>query len=135
MTIRHTKQAMRLTVAVLAWQDTDPQVAMWGYELAARSHVRTGTLYPLLDRFVKEGWLVEIPDEQADSRGGHRPPRRCYRVSAQGLAEMRELLAPAVQLTSASVVTPAQIAARIAASSAPAAVPCRDMSVTQDVKR
>lgn len=53
-----------------------------------------GTLYPLLARMHKQGWVA---DSWQPGSGG--PPRRCYRITAAGrqaLAEFEEFWNPLV---------------------------------------
>lgn len=54
----------------------------WGYELSKASGVRSGVLYPILERMLKDDWLTDgWEDPPADSR---RPKRRYYRLTDKG---------------------------------------------------
>lgn len=53
-----------------------------GYELAALTGIKSGTLYPLLIRLEAQGYLEA--QWQPPAAGG-RPPRHAYRLSAEGL--------------------------------------------------
>lgn len=63
----------------------------YGYELAAALHeaglplVKEGSIYPLLARLQRRGLLTSY---RAPAAGG--PPRRYYRVTADGRAELAE---------------------------------------------
>jgi len=75
-----------LIQVVLALMD-EPLERHWGYELSKRSGVRSGVLYPILGRMLDEGWLEdgwEDPSEIETSR----PPRRYYRLTAEGTAAL-----------------------------------------------
>jgi PadR family transcriptional regulator len=76
---------MRLTNAtvqvVLALLDDTVNVH-YGYDLGKRARVRTGVLYPILQRMLQEGWLEDHWEDTAASRG--RPPRRYYTVTDVG---------------------------------------------------
>jgi len=52
-----------------------------GYELASRTAIRSGTLYPLLIRLEAQGYL-EAEWQQPLASG--RPPRHAYRLTAAG---------------------------------------------------
>ena len=53
----------------------------YGYELASLTGVKSGTLYPLLIRLERQGWL-EAEWQQPAASG--RPPRHAYRLTAAG---------------------------------------------------
>lgn len=52
-----------------------------GYELARLANVKSGTLYPLLIRLERDGYLEA--EWQPPVEGG-RPPRHAYRLTASG---------------------------------------------------
>ena len=52
-----------------------------GYELASRTGIKSGTLYPLLIRLEAQGYL-EAEWQQPLASG--RPPRHAYRLTAAG---------------------------------------------------
>ena len=53
----------------------------YGYELASRTGIRSGTLYPLLIRLEAQGYLQA--EWQPPAASG-RPPRHAYRLTAEG---------------------------------------------------
>ncbi|WP_236616950.1 PadR family transcriptional regulator [Sphingobium lactosutens] len=53
-----------------------------GYELARLADLKSGTLYPLLIRLEKQGYLDA--EWQPPSEAG-RPPRHAYRLTASGV--------------------------------------------------
>ncbi|QWC85214.1 PadR family transcriptional regulator [Nocardioidaceae bacterium] len=55
---------------------------IWGYALSKKSGVRSGVLYPMLDRMMGEGWLEDHWEEHAEGR--KRPPRRYYTLTDSG---------------------------------------------------
>ncbi|WP_255467917.1 PadR family transcriptional regulator [Plantibacter sp. M259] len=59
---------------------------IWGYQLSKRSGVRSGVLYPQLDRMLDEGWLKDHWEERQD--GQKRPPRRYYTLTDSGRREL-----------------------------------------------
>jgi PadR family transcriptional regulator, regulatory protein PadR len=64
----------------------------WGYELSKQAEVRSGVLYPMLTRLVREGLLADGWEDPATIRD-RRPPRRYYVVTDKG----RQVLGAVVQ--------------------------------------
>ena len=81
---------MQVALALMA----EPDARHWGYGLRERAGVRSGVLYPVLQRMLNTGWLADGWEEQA-VKG--RPPRRYYRLTATGKTALRELIAVARQ--------------------------------------
>lgn len=54
----------------------------WGYELSKASGVRSGVLYPILDRMLCEGWLTDGWEDPPP--GTQRPRRRYYELTDKG---------------------------------------------------
>lgn len=95
-------------VALAIFQmDTEGDGRIWGYALSKRSGVRSGVLYPQLDRMTAEGWLESDWEVQDEAR--KRPPRRYYQLTEAGRTELgavvrqaqREQRFAGVQLTGA----------------------------------
>jgi DNA-binding PadR family transcriptional regulator len=65
------------------------QRARWlhGYELSEQCGLQSGTLYPILMRLSDRG-MLESRWEPSPHEG--RPPRRLYRLTAEGVAHARE---------------------------------------------
>ena len=63
-----------------------------GADLYNRIKISSGTLYPLLARLEKAGWLVS-EWEQLDPREAARPRRRYYRMTALGERKANAALA------------------------------------------
>ncbi|WP_106850301.1 PadR family transcriptional regulator [Blastococcus sp. Marseille-P5729] len=55
---------------------------LWGYALSKRSGVRSGVLYPQLDRMMGEGWLEDHWEERTQDQ--KRPARRYYTLTDAG---------------------------------------------------
>jgi PadR family transcriptional regulator PadR len=86
--IRFSKQTLRLLEALLV------HATQWhhGYALSQVTGLASGTLYPILMRLEKSGWL-ETRWEDAPAPG--RPPRHFYRLGGNGLEWAREELSAA----------------------------------------
>jgi PadR family transcriptional regulator PadR len=63
---------------------------LYGLELMRATGLRSGTLYPLLERMVDEGWVARRW-ESAENPAG--PRRRFYRLTSSGATEGRLRLA------------------------------------------
>jgi PadR family transcriptional regulator, regulatory protein PadR len=71
----------------------DPAAPVYGFELMQRTRFPSGTVYPILARLERAGWItgeLEMPDDA--SREG-RPRRRLYRLTAEGAVAARTALA------------------------------------------
>ena len=76
------------TLAVLAVLQRPGPAWHYGYDLTKQTGLKSGTLYPILARLQRGGWL-----EQRWGRpsGIGRPPRHLYRLSRKGKIAAREL--------------------------------------------
>ena len=87
---------MKITLATLrvlrALVDTAGKPC-YGYDLMQASHLKSGTLYPILDRLLAEGMLLRSTETSAPPSGG--PARQYYVITAEGLALARQHLAEA----------------------------------------
>jgi PadR family transcriptional regulator PadR len=94
----------RLTLQLLAVLNLmleAPSADWYGLELAQRIKLKSGTIYPLLARLERVGWL-ESHEENIDPSTEGRPRRRLYHLTAEGeraahihLAESREVIGTA----------------------------------------
>jgi PadR family transcriptional regulator len=71
------------TLSVLAMLCEQPSEWRHGYELAKRTGLKSGTLYPILVRLADRG-LMEARWEEEQPAG--RPRRHLYRLTPDGLA-------------------------------------------------
>jgi PadR family transcriptional regulator PadR len=88
------------TLAVLNVFLDQPAEWVYGLELVERLGFKGGTVYPLLARLERFGWL-ESRREEVDPGQVHRPRRRLYRLTGEGqrhaaaaIDEWRALLSP-----------------------------------------
>jgi PadR family transcriptional regulator len=89
------------TVRVLNAFIEQPTDKHYGLELMRRTGLKSGTLYPVLARLERMGWLRSSA-EDIDPVDAGRPARRYYEITPDGLegarlakAEMFAQLAPA----------------------------------------
>jgi PadR family transcriptional regulator, regulatory protein PadR len=77
------------TLTVLSVMLSDPDAECYGLQLSGRSGLKPGTIYPILDRLLKAGWL-ERRWEGIDPTVEGRPRRRLYRLTAVGAVVARQ---------------------------------------------
>lgn len=75
-------------LAVLSVLVGDPAAEWYGLELTKLAGLKPGTIYPILDRLLKLGWL-ERRWEQIDPVAEGRPRRRLYRLTGMGASSAR----------------------------------------------
>jgi PadR family transcriptional regulator len=71
------------TQAILAALLEDVTEPHYGLEIAKAAGLPSGTIYPVLARLEREGW-VESERENVDASVAGRPPRRYYRLTGDG---------------------------------------------------
>lgn len=85
---------MHKTTTVLTVADAflaSPTERFWGYELSKTTGIRTGTLYPILTRFLNAGWITDGWEDTDEKTGERRPPRRYYTLSDAGAQALLSL--------------------------------------------
>lgn len=70
----------------------DPSAPHYGYDLMKAARLPSGTLYPMLARLQQEGLVDSQWEDQRPDAGG-RPPRKYYRLTAEGARVARLELA------------------------------------------
>jgi PadR family transcriptional regulator PadR len=78
--------------AVLAVLLAEPDSDRYGLELMQAAGLPSGTLYPVLARLEKAGWVV-AEWETIDPVAAGRPARRYYRLTPDGAVAARHELA------------------------------------------
>jgi PadR family transcriptional regulator, regulatory protein PadR len=91
---------------------TDPSAQHYGYDLMKAAKLPSGTLYPMLARLQQDGLVDSEWEAQREDAGG-RPPRKYYRLTAEGLRVAR------LELAQAASAAPARRARQAAARPAP----------------
>jgi PadR family transcriptional regulator PadR len=76
------------TLSVLSAMLREPDADWYGLDLSKRSGLKPGTIYPILDRLLKAGWL-ERHWEPIDPATEGRPRRRLYRLTGVGAPAAR----------------------------------------------
>lgn len=84
--------------AVLSVFLADPAADQYGLNLMKATGRPSGTLYPILTRLQRAGW-IRAEWEDVDVAAAGRPARRYYRLTPDGLVAARtELAAVSAQL-------------------------------------
>jgi PadR family transcriptional regulator, regulatory protein PadR len=91
---------------------SDPTTPYYGYDLMKAARLPSGTLYPMLARLQHEG-LVDSEWESPRQDANGRPPRKYYRLTAEGQRVAR------LELARDSCPAPGRRAGRAAARLAP----------------
>jgi DNA-binding PadR family transcriptional regulator len=73
-----------------------PTADWYGLEIARRAGLKSGTIYPILARLERVGWLHSAW-EGIDPAIAGRPRRRLYRLTGAGEQAVRTQLGDAVQ--------------------------------------
>ena len=83
-----TASVLKVVAALLA----DPGADRYGLQLMQDTGLPSGTLYPILTRLERAGWVTS-QWEQIDPAAEGRPSRRYYRLTAQGATAARREVA------------------------------------------
>ncbi|MFC6022814.1 PadR family transcriptional regulator [Plantactinospora solaniradicis] len=86
--VRVTTAVARVLAAFLE----DPATDRYGLDLIASTGLASGTLYPILVRLQRAGW-IDSAWEDVDPVAAGRPARRYYRLTPDGLVRARTELA------------------------------------------
>lgn len=82
---RLTSSVLKVMAALLA----DPTAEHYGLRLMQQTGLPSGTLYPILVRLERAGW-VRSRWELVDPAAEGRPTRRYYRLTAEGAEQARD---------------------------------------------
>jgi PadR family transcriptional regulator PadR len=84
---RLTQQTLKVLGALMSGHARE----LSGAEIAKVSKLSSGTLYPILYRLEEFGWL-DSRWEAGDPVALRRPRRRYYRITAEGVKKVREVV-------------------------------------------
>jgi PadR family transcriptional regulator len=79
------------TLQVLSVLVDDPLGQHYGLELSKQAGLKSGTIYPILARLEKAGWVTSAW-EGIDPVIQGRPQRRYYQITADGVRAARQAL-------------------------------------------
>jgi len=86
--LRVSPQTLRILESLLV------RPADWrhGYAISQATDIASGTLYPVLMRLEKQGWLETRWEELGKESHVGRPPRHLYRLTSEARSWAREEL-------------------------------------------
>lgn len=87
----------RQTQAVLRQALVEPAREWYGLEMVWATGLPSGTVYPIISRLERCGWILSRWEDPAEHEAEGRPRRRYYRLSADGAEHARLALAKARQ--------------------------------------
>jgi PadR family transcriptional regulator PadR len=61
-----------------------------GFDIIDATDLPSGTVYPILRRLDREGFVKSRWEKQADAQRAQRPPRRYYQLTAAGEALLEQ---------------------------------------------
>lgn len=79
-------------IKVLAAFLESPTSELYGLQLLRATNLKSGTLYPLLDR-LEDGGMLKSRWEAEDTSTSGGPRRRFYRLTASGTHDARQIVA------------------------------------------
>jgi PadR family transcriptional regulator PadR len=88
--MRTSDSLIALAVALMQRPDDEH----WGYDLSRSADLRSGVLYPILQRLLNEQWVTD-GWEDIDPKVEGRPRRRFYKLTPLGSVELGALAARA----------------------------------------
>lgn len=71
---------------------SDPYSEHYGAEICQTASIAPGTVYPMLDEWATRGWLSNRPETQAqaEQRKAKGPPRRYWKLTAEGRNQLTD---------------------------------------------
>ncbi|MEU8296967.1 PadR family transcriptional regulator [Micromonospora sp. NPDC048909] len=76
----------------------DSDQPRWGLEIIKLTGRPSGSVYPLLERLERHGWVTSTWEAETERRG---PRRRMYQLTAEGAGEARRVCARATVVRAA----------------------------------
>ena len=86
--LRMTTSVLKVVAALLAEAESE----RYGLQLMQDTGLPSGTLYPILVRLERAGWVASRWEE-ADPAAEGRPTRRYYRLTGEGAVQARREVA------------------------------------------
>ena len=80
----------------------------YGLDLVERTGLSSGTVYPILGRLRRRGWIDGVWEDQATADAEGRPRRKYYRLTGEGRAILERELARVLALAEGTDLRGAQ---------------------------
>ena len=73
-----------LSYAVVSILNAVADGVRYGFDIMDRTELPSGTVYPALSRLERDGLVRSHWEDLQKAHGDRRPPRRYYRITAEG---------------------------------------------------
>ncbi|MBV1939892.1 PadR family transcriptional regulator [Streptomyces sp. BV286] len=90
---RWTRVAIDVTRYVCDRHTADPNFEFYGFQAADDLKYGPGSIYPVLRRLERAGWLLRRDEQETEQRDVGRPARTYYRVNPDNLGAIRQRVA------------------------------------------
>jgi len=82
----------RLSYAAVSVLHAIADGVRYGFDVMERTDLPSGTVYPALSRLERDGYVKSHWEDPVKAHGDRRPPRRYYRITADGERALAEAL-------------------------------------------
>lgn len=83
---------MKFTYTTISVLKAIHEGVRYGFDIMDRTNLPSGTVYPILSRLERDGFVKSHWEDLARAHGDRRPPRRYYRMTKQGEAALADAL-------------------------------------------
>lgn len=90
---RWTRVAIDVTRYACRHHVGDPSFEFYGLQAAEELGYGPGSIYPVLRRLERAGWLLQREEEPSEPRKTGRPPRTYFRINPANLGAIRQRVA------------------------------------------
>ena len=84
--------ARSLSYAVVSILKAVHDGVRYGFDIMDRTELPSGTVYPALSRLERDGLVKSHWEDLRKAHGDRRPPRRYYRITAEGVRALAAAL-------------------------------------------
>ncbi|MFF7566588.1 PadR family transcriptional regulator [Streptomyces pseudovenezuelae] len=91
---RRTKPTTKVLTLLLNRHLEDSESESWGYDIATATGLGVASVYPILRRLERAGWLLSRDEDPGEARNDKvRPSRTYFRINPEHLGEIRQEMA------------------------------------------
>lgn len=83
---------MKFTYTTISVLKAIHEGVRYGFDIMDRTNLPSGTVYPILSRLERDGFVKSHWEDLARAHGDRRPPRRYYRMTKQGETALADAL-------------------------------------------
>lgn len=85
--------AIDVTRYVFEHHMQDSDFEFYGFQAAEALNYGPGSVYPVLRRLERAGWLLSREEQESEPREKGRPPRTYYRINPDNIGAIRQRVA------------------------------------------